>query len=106
MTPQVKVLASPTFLELAAEQFLGRTEEEIASTLLRTLEGHLRAILSSLTVDEVNGDRRKLAGLVAEVAGPDLARMGMVVLSFTIRELGDQVEHLESLGKAQIAAVR
>ena len=86
-------------------------------------DNHCRAILSTLTVEEINGDRIKFAKLVSEVASPDLGRsivsfiyfdhcykitirMGIVILSFTIKDVHDNVDHLESLGKARTAEVK
>merc|ERR1712130_986649 len=76
---QVKVFTAPDFMKLSVQQFLGKSEASINSTLLHTLEGHFRAILSTLTVEEINGDRIKFAKLVSEVASPDLGRMGIVI---------------------------
>ena len=42
---QVKIMKNPDLLQTASEQFLGKKEHEIKSTVLQTLEGHLRAIL-------------------------------------------------------------
>ena len=47
-------MKNPELLHTASEQFLGKKEHEIKSTVLQTLEGHLRAILGTLTVEEVN----------------------------------------------------
>merc|ERR1719414_753992 len=74
--------------------------------LLQTLEGHLRAILGTLTVEEVYKDRDQFASLVREVASPDVGRMGIEILSFTIKDVYDNVTYLQSLGKAQTAAVK
>merc|ERR1719460_2311537 len=103
---QVKIMKDPQLLEIAAEQFLGKKEDEITETILQTLEGHLRAILGTLTVEEVYKDRDQFASLVREVAAPDVGRMGIEVLSFTIKDVYDNVTYLASLGKAQTAAVK
>merc|ERR1719373_1506104 len=103
---QVKIMKDKQFLGIAAEQFLGKKEHEIKSTVLQTLEGHLRAILGTLTVEEVYKDRDQFASLVREVAAPDVGRMGIEVLSFTIKDVYDNVTYLASLGKAQTAAVK
>merc|ERR1719350_2703749 len=103
---QVKIMKEEKFLEIAAEQFLGKKEDEITETILQTLEGHLRAILGTLTVEEVYKDRDQFASLVREVAAPDVGRMGIEVLSFTIKDVYDNVTYLASLGKAQTAAVK
>merc|ERR1712050_105498 len=103
---QVKIMKNPELLGIAAEQFLGKREEEITDTILQTLEGHLRAILGTLTVEEVYKDRDQFASLVREVAAPDVGRMGIEVLSFTIKDVYDNVTYLQSLGTAQTAAVK
>lgn len=103
---QVKVMKDYKVLKIASEQFLGMSIEDIKGTILMTLEGHLRAILATLTVEEVYQDRDQFAQLVREVAGMDVGRMGIEILSFTIKDVYDRVEYLSSLGKSQTAAVK
>ena len=103
---QVKIVADPKILTVAAEHFLGKRKSEIKENVLQTLEGHLRAILSTLSVEEVYRDREKFANLVREIASPDLGRLGIEILSFTIKDVFDGVEYLSSLGKTQTAAVK
>merc|ERR1712110_207443 len=103
---QVKIMKEDKFLEIAAEQFLGKKEDEITETILQTLGGHLRAILGTLTVEEVYKDRDQFAALVREIAKPDVGKMGIEILSFTIKDVYDNVDYLASLGKSQTAAVK
>ncbi|MFH4984237.1 hypothetical protein AB6A40_010946 [Gnathostoma spinigerum] len=103
---QVRVMTDRGLLETACEQFLGKSNEHIASVILQTLEGHLRAILGTMSVEAIYQDRDRFAQLVREVASPDLGRMGMEILSFTIKDVVDSVDYLESLGKAQTAFVK
>merc|ERR1740131_692302 len=103
---QVKIMKDKQFLGIAAEQFLGKKEDEITDTILQTLEGHLRAILGTLTVEEVYKDRDQFANLVREIATPDVGKMGIEILSFTIKDVYDNVDYLASLGKSQTAAVK
>merc|ERR1711923_80304 len=103
---QVKIMKNPELLGVAAEQFLGKKEDEITDTILQTLEGHLRAILGTLTVEEVYKDRDQFANLVRDIAKPDVGRMGIEILSFTIKDVYDNVDYLASLGKTQTAAVK
>merc|ERR1719209_210307 len=103
---QVKIMKDEALLGLAAEQFLGKKEDEITDTILQTLEGHLRAILGTLTVEEVYKDRDQFATLVREIASPDVGKMGIEILSFTIKDVYDNVEYLASLGKTQTAVVK
>merc|ERR1719369_900303 len=71
---QGKIMKDEALLTIAAEQFLGKKEDEIVDTILQTLEGHLRAILGTLTVEEVYKDRDQFATLVREIASPDVGR--------------------------------
>eukprot|EP00058_Branchiostoma_floridae_P020188 XP_002605678.1 hypothetical protein BRAFLDRAFT_77926 [Branchiostoma floridae] len=103
---QVKVMTEPELLSTACEQFLGKSVSHIESVILQTLEGHLRAILGTLTVEAVYKDRDQFAQLVREVASPDVGRMGIEILSFTIKDVFDRVEYLSSLGRSQTAAVK
>ncbi|XP_038140806.1 flotillin-2-like [Cyprinodon tularosa] len=103
---QVKVIKEQDLLALACEQFLGKSVTEIKALLLQTLEGHLRAILGTLTVEQIYQDRDQFAKLVRDVASPDVGRMGIEILSFTIKDVYDKVDYLSSLGKTQSAAVR
>ncbi|XP_055316850.1 flotillin-2 isoform X2 [Sitodiplosis mosellana] len=103
---QCKIMKADELLGTASEQFLGKSVKEIKQTILQTLEGHLRAILGTLTVEEVYKDRDQFAALVREVAAPDVGRMGIEILSFTIKDVYDDVQYLASLGKAQTASVK
>uniref|UniRef100_A0A4W3J140 Flotillin n=1 Tax=Callorhinchus milii TaxID=7868 RepID=A0A4W3J140_CALMI len=103
---QVKVMTDKELLAVACEQFLGKSVMETKSVVLQTLEGHLRAILGTLTVEAIYQDRDQFAQLVREVASPDVGRMGIEILSFTIKDVYDKVEYLSSLGKSQTAVVQ
>jgi len=103
---QVKVMTEPELLSTACEQFLGKNVQHIERVILQTMEGHLRAILGTLSVEAIYQDRDQFAQLVREVASPDVGRMGIEILSFTIKDVYDSVEYLESLGRAQTANVK
>merc|ERR1712241_199065 len=103
---QVKIMKNADLLQTALEQFLGKKEDEIKNTVLQTLEGHLRVILGTLTVEEIYKDRDQFASLVRKMASPDVGRMGIQILSFTIKDVYDNDTYLQSLGKAQTAAVK
>lgn len=94
-----------TFLMNAMKHLLGRSQQEIHDSILETLEGHLRAILGSLSVESIYADREQFAGLVRETAAPDLANIGLQLLSFTIRDVTDDEDYLNSLGRKQTARV-
>uniref|UniRef100_A0A674P5Z3 Flotillin n=1 Tax=Takifugu rubripes TaxID=31033 RepID=A0A674P5Z3_TAKRU len=103
---QVKVITELDLLPVACEQFLGKSVIEIKAVVLQTLEGHLRSILGTLTVEQIYQDRDQFARLVREVAAPDVGRMGIEILSFTIKDVYDKLDYLSSLGKTQTAAVQ
>jgi len=103
---QVKIMRDPKFLNQAAEQFLGVPEEDIKDAIEQTLAGHLRAILGTLSVEQVYQDRDVFAKAVRDVASPDVGKMGIEILSFTIKDVYDNVEYLKSLGIAQTSQVK
>ncbi|XP_016158545.1 PREDICTED: flotillin-2 isoform X1 [Ficedula albicollis] len=103
---QVKIMTEKELLAVACEQFLGKNVQDVKNVVLQTLEGHLRSILGTLTVEQIYQDRDQFAKLVREVAAPDVGRMGIEILSFTIKDVYDKVDYLSSLGKTQIAAVQ
>ncbi|KAH8253924.1 hypothetical protein KR032_007679 [Drosophila birchii] len=110
---QVKVQGqNEDMLLTACEQFLGKTEAEINHIALVTLEGHQRAIMGSMTVEEIYKDRKKFSKQVFEVASSDLANMGITVVSYTIKDLRDEEVrsrsggYLKSLGMARTAEVK
>ncbi|EDW59930.1 flotillin-1 isoform X1 [Drosophila novamexicana] len=108
---QVKVQGqNEDMLLTACEQFLGKSEAEINHIALVTLEGHQRAIMGSMTVEEIYKDRKKFSKQVFEVASSDLANMGITVVSYTIKDLrdeeGDSKGYLKSLGMARTAEVK
>ena len=85
---------------------IGSSVEEIATAAEQVLEGHLRSILGSMTVEEIYQNRDKFSQSVQEVASVDLAKMGLVIVSFTIKEVRDKNGYLDSLGKPRIAQVK
>jgi len=103
---QVKVMQDKKLLAAACEQFLGLDVETMQSAILHTMEGHLRAILGTLSIESIYRDREMFASLVREMVAPDIGGMGIEILSFTIKDLSDKVEYLNSLGRGQTANVR
>jgi len=103
---QVKVRGEDVAVRTAAEQFLSKDAAEIERVALQTLEGHLRAILGTLTVEEIYQNRDAFAGKVQEVAAGDMANMGLQIVSFTIRDIRDNQGYLDALGKPRTAQVK
>jgi flotillin len=103
---QIKVKGDDISISTAAEQFLSKGTEEIKSIAMQTLEGHLRAILGTMTVEEIYQNRDAFASKVQEVAAGDMANMGLGIVSFTIRDIRDSQGYLDALGKPRIAQVK
>ncbi|SDY33117.1 flotillin [Evansella caseinilytica] len=105
-TAIIKIGGTIGEIATAAEQFLGKTKADRENEAKEVLEGHLRSILGSLTVEEIYKNREKFSQEVQRVASQDLAKMGLVIVSFTIKEVRDKNGYLDSLGKPRIAQVR
>jgi flotillin len=103
---QIKIRKDEASLHAAAERFLGKAPEEIAKIALETVQGHLRAILGTMSVEDIYKNRDQFAQKVQEVSAGDLANMGLGIDSFTIRDIRDKHGYLEALGKPRIAEVK
>lgn len=103
---QVKIGESDEMVRTAAGQFLGKSAQEMRNVALQTLEGHLRSILGTMSVEMIYKQRDEFAQRVQEVAANDLAGMGMRIVSFTIREIRDTHGYLDALGKTRTAEVK
>jgi flotillin len=103
---QIKVRGDDASIYTAAEQFLSKSTDGIIYVAHETLAGHLRAILGMLTVEEIYKDRDAFAQKVLEVSGGDLANMGLEIVSFVIKDIRDDKEYLESLGRTRTAEVK
>jgi flotillin len=106
----IKVKSELNSILAAVEQFNTGSEkttiETIKDTAKDVLEGKLREIISKLTVEEIYKDREKFASQVQEVAAVDLAKMGLEIKAFTIKDINDENGYLEALGKKRIAEVK
>ncbi len=96
---QMKIKGDEESIAVAAEQFLSRSREDVMKTVLQTLEGHMRAVLGTMTVEEIYRGRQELARRVREAASEDLHKMGMEILSLTVRNITDTQGYLEALHK-------
>src|SRR5881397_778640 len=103
---QIKVKGDDISIATAAEQFLSKGTDEIKNIAMQTLEGHLRAILGTMTVEEIYQNRDAFASKVQEVAAGDMANMGLGIVSFTIRDIRDGQGYLDALDKPRIAQVK
>jgi flotillin len=102
----VKIAGDDTSLRGAAERFLGMTTDKIKEVIFQTLEGHLRAILGTLTVEEINADRQAFAQKMTDEAAVDLRKMGVNIDILTIQQISDEQGYLDALGKKRTAEVK
>jgi len=102
----VKIKGDDESLRAASERFLGMRPDEFHRLVFQTLEGHLRAILGTLTVEEINNDRQSFAQKLASEAAGDLEKMGIGLDALTIQEISDEEGYLDALGKRRTAEVR
>ncbi|HEX6278916.1 MAG TPA: SPFH domain-containing protein [Pyrinomonadaceae bacterium] len=102
----VKIKGDDTSLRAAAERFLGMAQQDFHKLIFQTLEGHLRAILGTLTVEEINNDRQSFAQKLTTEAAGDLEKMGIGLDALTIQEISDDEGYLDALGKRRTAEVK
>jgi len=103
---QVKITSNnEEMLRAAIEQFIDKTDKEIQEIARMTLEGHQRAIMGQMTVDEIFKDRKKFSQEVFDVASTDLVNMGIQVISYTLRDIKDEESYMESMGEARTSEV-
>ena len=103
---QIKIKSDNVSIATAVEQFLSKGSVEISRIAQQTLEGHLRAIMGAMTVEDIYKNRDAFAQRVQDIAATDLANMGLAIISFTIRDVRDNEGYLDALGKKRTAEVK
>lgn len=103
---QIKIASDNASIRTAAERFLSKNVQEVVNVAHETLAGHLRAIVGTLTVEEIYRERDTFAQRVQEVSATDLANMGLGIDSFVIKDVRDNEGYLEALGRPRIAEVK
>jgi flotillin len=93
-------------LQTASVMLLTKTSDEIEYVAKKTLEGHVRGVCATLTIEQINADRAAVSEQILKVAVEDLRNMGLNVVSFTIRDLMDKVGYLYAMGKRRTAEVK
>jgi flotillin len=102
----VKVDPTDEGIQLAAEQFLSRGRDDIVRTAQQAVEGHLRSAVGAHSIEDVYRERAKLVEATKELTAPDLKRMGLEIVSLTIRQIADKQGYLEALGRPRTAQVK
>jgi flotillin len=103
---QIKVKSDPLSIRTAAEQFLTKPPDEREALLRLVMEGHLRGIVGLLKVEEIVKEPEIVAGRVRDSVSDDLNKMGLEVVSFTIKKVIDENEYINNMGRPDIARVK
>jgi flotillin len=103
---QIKVGSDPESIKTAAEQFVSKRQEERENLIRLVMEGHLRGIVGQLTVEDLVKDPENVSAKMLSTVTPDMDKMGLKVISFTIKDVRDKNEYITNMGRPQIAQIR
>ena len=103
---QIKVKSDHESVLTAAEQFLTKTPEEREALIRLVMEGHLRGIVGQLTVESIVKDPERIGQSMRNTCAEDLNKMGLEIVSFTIKEIRDKNEYIVNMGRPDIARIK
>ncbi len=103
---QIKVKSDTESILTAAEQFLTKTDEERQGLIRLVMEGHLRGIIGQLTVEEIVKQPEMVGDRMRSTCADDMNKMGLEVISFTIKEVRDKNEYITNMGKPDVARIK
>jgi flotillin len=103
---QIKVKSDPESILTASEQFLTKTPPDREALIRLVMEGHLRGIIGQLTVEEIVKQPEMVADRMRSTCADDMSKMGLEVISFTIKEVRDKNEYITNMGRPDIARIK
>ena len=103
---QLKVRSDRESILTAAEQFLSKTPQEREGMIRLVMEGHLRGIVGQLTVEQIVKEPEMVSEKMRTTSSADLAKMGLEVVSFTIKEVRDENEYISNMGRPEIERIK
>ena len=103
---QIKVRSDPESIQTAAEQFLTKTPQEREGLIRLVMEGHLRGIIGQLTVEEIVKQPEMVGDRMRSTCADDMSKMGLEVISFTIKEVRDKNEYISNMGRPDVARIK
>jgi flotillin len=103
---QIKVKSDPSSITTAAEQFLTKEQREREALIRLVMEGHLRGIVGLLTVEHMVKEPEMVAGRVRQTVADDLSKMGLEVVSFTIKKVMDDKDYINNMGRPDVARIK
>src|SRR6266550_4294236 len=103
---QIKVKSDPVSIRTAAEQFLSKRPEQREGLIRLVMEGHLRGIIGQLTVEQIVKEPEMVADRMRSTNASDMSKMGLEVISFTIKEVRDKNEYITNMGRPDVARIK
>src|SRR2546427_12362641 len=103
---QIKVRSDEESIKTAAEQFLSKRQDERENLIRLVMEGHLRGIVGQLTVEDLVKDPENVGSKMLKTVTPDMEKMGLEVISFTIKDARDKNDYITNMGRPQIVEIR
>src|SRR4051794_3265759 len=103
---QIKVKSDMQSIETAAEQFLTKLPDQRESLIRLVMEGHLRGIIGQLTVEQIVKEPEMVADRMRSTCADDMTKMGLEVVSFTIKEVRDKNEYIVNMGRPDVARIK
>jgi flotillin len=103
---QIKVKSDRESIETAAEQFLTKTPPQREGLIRLVMEGHLRGIIGQLTVEEIVKQPEMVGERMRSTCADDMSKMGLEVISFTIKEVRDKNEYITNMGRPDVARIK
>src|SRR5689334_6126676 len=103
---QIKVKSDVQSIQTAAEQFLTKTPEQRESLIKLVMEGHLRGIIGQLTVEQIVKEPEMVAERMRGTCADDMNKMGLEVVSFTIKEVRDKNDYIVNMGRPDVARIK
>src|SRR3954470_11733209 len=103
---QIKVKSDPISIQTASEQFLTKTPQQREGLIRLVMEGHLRGIIGQLTVEEIVKQPEMVSDRMRSTCADDMSKMGLEVISFTIKEVRDKNEYITNMGRPDVARIK
>ena len=103
---QIKVKSDPESIHTASEQFLTKSPQEREGLIRLVMEGHLRGIIGQLTVEEIVKQPEMVGDRMRSTCAGDMSKMGLEVISFTIKEVRDKNEYISNMGRPDVARIK
>src|SRR5256712_1247636 len=103
---QIKVKSDPESIQTAAEQFLTKSDQEREGLIRLVMEGHLRGIIGQLTVEQIVKEPEMVGDRMRSTCADDMSKMGLEVVSFTIKEVRDKNDYITNMGRPDVARIK